>query len=402
MNSELRTFCHINDYDEQGYRNLHRLVAGSLPLVLWAPSSALFRSHGSIPVDYYLKLIEEGKIRIIGREEWLLDPAWRNSPSRWEGAAWDKKIDDAIYRIYINDLHVTDNRQKRVIVAHKEPGKKWAEDAIEAEPELVTFWRGILESPDADDRVPPGTLQAIRKGRLDPLSATTRILRDASNHGQAVVDSLAETPFLLSHADREFLKILDDARYADRSRPDATDLIPQQRLRSDDPTTDALTTQLLEILERLDDCRGEHSLRAFIQRGGQQELVNWLVEIKSEYAAGGVLNEGALARSLALKIRHSKRSGVRDLFDGFSATGLTAVGAGGLVNTAVQVIDDPSISNILGVAISALTLGTGALRMMGYVERSYNGPHWPYLYTYGKKANRDRRRKLIDNLGTAN
>jgi hypothetical protein len=36
-----RSFCHINEYGEKGYRHLHRMIAASSPLVLWAPSSVL-------------------------------------------------------------------------------------------------------------------------------------------------------------------------------------------------------------------------------------------------------------------------------------------------------------------------------------------------------------------------
>ena len=30
------TFCHIGEYDEAGYRMLHRMLAMSQPLILWA------------------------------------------------------------------------------------------------------------------------------------------------------------------------------------------------------------------------------------------------------------------------------------------------------------------------------------------------------------------------------
>lgn len=67
--SVFRTFCHISEYNEFGYANLHRLVAGSKPLVLWAPSSAMFRAHSSVPVDDFLTLLSEGLVRIAGRGE---------------------------------------------------------------------------------------------------------------------------------------------------------------------------------------------------------------------------------------------------------------------------------------------------------------------------------------------
>jgi len=32
------TFCHISEYRLQGYSSLHRMLACSRPLVLWAPA----------------------------------------------------------------------------------------------------------------------------------------------------------------------------------------------------------------------------------------------------------------------------------------------------------------------------------------------------------------------------
>jgi hypothetical protein len=145
---------------------------------------------------------------------------------------------------------------------------------------------------------------------MSPEAATIRILRDARNHGQAVQDSLAETPFLLSRSDTRFLGILTDVRFAARGQ-----------------------------------------------------------KIDGSPAVGGL------------------------------GVAMTAVGATSVANTITQAVQDANnLLNILGVALEAMLAGHGTLKAMGYVEGSFDGPQWPYLYTAGSKANRGRKRQLIDNL----
>jgi hypothetical protein len=52
----------------------------------------------------------------------------------------------------------------------------------------------------------------------------------------------------------------------------------------------------------------------------------------------------------------------------------------------------------LGLTCEALLVGTGTLKAMGYVEGSFDGPQWPYLYTSGRKAAVGRRKQLLDHL----
>lgn len=42
----LPTFCHVSELGALGYGNLHRMLAMSRPLNLWAPSSVLLRDPG--------------------------------------------------------------------------------------------------------------------------------------------------------------------------------------------------------------------------------------------------------------------------------------------------------------------------------------------------------------------
>jgi len=81
-----RTFCHISEYGDAGYANLHRLVAASSPLVLWAPSSARIASPVCrLGPTEFVKLVERRTIRVIGREDWIMNRAFRDG-HRWLGA----------------------------------------------------------------------------------------------------------------------------------------------------------------------------------------------------------------------------------------------------------------------------------------------------------------------------
>ena len=71
-----RTFIHINEYQEDGWRLVPALCALSDELTLWAPSGTLLQSafeNGSAPFspNDLLAAIERGKIRVAAREWWL-------------------------------------------------------------------------------------------------------------------------------------------------------------------------------------------------------------------------------------------------------------------------------------------------------------------------------------------
>src|SRR5947199_5451206 len=131
-----RTFCHISEYGTDGYENLHRMVAASSPVVLWAQSSRLIESASCrLTNREYVKLIEDGQIRIIGREDWILSRPFRNN-HRWPGSRWVAEIDDAIKSIASDDQGLPLN-QRRVALAGRERGDVWAAEYIANNPQVV-------------------------------------------------------------------------------------------------------------------------------------------------------------------------------------------------------------------------------------------------------------------------
>jgi hypothetical protein len=87
-------FCHISEYREAGYQALHRMLAISQPLNLWAPSSAY--SHSPVcklPPKDFVRYVDDGLIRVFGREECLLDPEHRaRHPRGRERAGIDRSM----------------------------------------------------------------------------------------------------------------------------------------------------------------------------------------------------------------------------------------------------------------------------------------------------------------------
>ena len=78
-----RAFFHVDEFREVGMEYLPYLTCVSDPLVVWAPSSILLDATKKTflkPRDL-VSLVdgENAPLRIIGREQWLLDKGFRNA-----------------------------------------------------------------------------------------------------------------------------------------------------------------------------------------------------------------------------------------------------------------------------------------------------------------------------------
>src|SRR6476620_9921478 len=126
------TFCHISEFDADGYQSLRHMVAMSAPITLWAPASSfLNRPDSSVKHHEFRELIRRGAIKVLGRSHWLTDKAWRESKvNDWEGYAWDDSIDGYIRDIYEYDQHNSTNATPpdRVVAAGNAPGPHLVED----------------------------------------------------------------------------------------------------------------------------------------------------------------------------------------------------------------------------------------------------------------------------------
>jgi len=394
---EFSTFCHISQYGDQGYRELARMVAISR-LTLWAPSSYMLKSDASaLTSTTFLDYLNAGKIRVIGRVEWLRDPDSRKD-NPWPGAAWDQTIDGEIRRICDQD-EGKPKSERHVVIAPPESGYGFADRYLAQHPEQVSQWAKTLRGKKSSLDIPGGTREAALR-ESHPREAARRILRDAYNHGQAIAFSEADAPVLVQRKYTKFWNILRDAPPLDV----ATDSDSAQEPMSA-PADHAvdwkmgnLANQLLRILAEFDIHARNHSdadsLGRFIDSAGREDVMKWFqgICVLLRDTPPSQL-DGILVKRLRQEIGDGRFPG---FWEGIKENrDESAVGAAALIPAALGLIADPTgLIGILPLALAVYPLGKGLLRQMGYVPDRFNGLQWPFLYTYGTRPSRRQVKQL--------
>jgi hypothetical protein len=406
------TFCHIGEYDEAGYRMLHRMLAMSQPLILWAPTSPqLEHEQCRIPPQAFLRYVDEGRIRVLAREEWLISRSFRDSRP-YPGARWTGSFDAELKKKCEEDASLP-VEQRRVAAAPAEGGWEWAEEYLADKPGQIARWNRLARSKAAASKVPAGTLQAAsRYAGDDPAKLAKAILRDAYNHGDAIRLSGAEVPFLLSAADRRFLDILGETadparRTANRSRGSKPHVpfAPPADPPSIDETSVELAGQLLDVLWLLDiraaGTRSGRDLDRFLRGDGHQQLVEWLSRMCSHLKQVDARNlDNAVITALQADLGRGKLA--RPLHDMIRHPVAASVGAIGLVTTVMTYAIDPTDAlSTAGFITAAVQVATGLFRALGYIPASFTGPQWPFLYTYGSPATKRQMAPLLGSLSEA-
>lgn len=375
------TFCHISEYGELGYRNLHRLVAFSAPLNLWAPASTLVRECSQIDAKAFVSYVDHGLIRIHGREDWLTNKEFRNN-HRWAQASWVTEIDDALLSIYREDEREPEPK-RRVLAGPPEQGDKLAVDYLNEFPDQVTRWNRIFHSPSAKAKIPVGTFESAKRASKDgPKAVAAAILRDAINHGIAMRDSGAEAPLYLSSADRQFMKLLEESWGTGATAGD------RRRLPADD-----MAGQLIEVLRHLDIHRGPRNLDRFLKGEGRRLMVAWLSEICRRYRYA---NPRDVDRIIITELRSQldQAALANPVTEALLHPITTLGGLVGFVVSAASCVHDPSALDVLGMSAAVVQLTGGVAKQFGYAPSSYTGPQWPFLYAYNSPA----RRKDVEKL----
>jgi hypothetical protein len=384
--SVFSTFCHISEYGRQGYQSLHSLIALSQPLNLWAPSSVLVRHASRIPARHFVRYVEQGFIRVQAREPWLTDRAHRDG-HRWEGACWDHEIDGALLSILRNDERLPES-ERRVLAAPPERGEELAAERLASDPGQVEYWYRAYRSAHVARRIPEGTLEAARRcAQGGPVDVAKLILGVAYNHGAAFELSGAEAPLLLSQADRRFVRLITRAPTADAAAVRAA-TAPSRDLAAE------LAVQLLDVLRLLDVHAGPRDLDTFLRGRGRQELVRWIGDMCERYRHHPRRElDGLVIRELRRAVGRARfRSPVSELRERPMAA---AVGSIALAAGAVDFVLAPGDAmGIAGLAAGAYQLGSGLARQMGWAPTPFDGPQWPFLYSYSSKAKRSQLAKL--------
>jgi hypothetical protein len=357
------------------------------PLILWAPSSAMLRSpESAIDAEDFLHLLETRRIVIVAREAWLAGPGARD-PERWPGSKWDPEVDGRLRDFWENDKNEPPHR-RRVLDAPKESGYEWAKEYFEKHPKEVSRWVRLIRGRKAAEYLPSETLTAARSLLKQPNRAAIRVLRDAHNHGVAYRDSGAVAPFLLDGTDRRFIEALASAPPS-LPAPSADRVlltIPDEN----DTQLGELVTQLVEILQHLDVHAGRplkhRNLRTFIESEEHIELARWMKSLCEQVKKHSTRQiddyviddlQRMLNDSRLLGLLSSLRQRKFDL----------AVGLAGAVTTLTSMVVDPmGPTNLVGAAVTAYPVAKGIVREIGYAPTAFEGPQWPFLYTYGRRS----------------
>ncbi|WP_143447890.1 hypothetical protein [Kineosporia sp. R_H_3] len=374
--AQFPTFCHINDHGHLVYRRLHRMVATSLPLNLWSPSSAYINDPSCrLSGREFVSLVETGLIRIAGREKWLLDQNWR-SKHPFPGASWDKTVDGAIRSIALHDQGIPDVTQRRVIIARDERGIEKADQYLEEHPLEVARLAKLARQKNAPRKVHPGTLEvAFReasglKGPAQDRKIAATILRAAFNHGDAFQDVGARAPYLIKDVDKAFLSIVSD----DASRVTMAAPKDSRSLRADAQ----LAESLLELLRLLDIASPpKRRFRTLVKFYGGEEhraLITWQANLADEFQIRG---QAATVEGVTRSLLDRLEEGRMDWMSGFDKGSMVAGGGAVVLDLTTSGFGPVAI---LGGLLQTISAGHAGLKKLGYVDQEYSGPHWPFAY----------------------
>ncbi|MCX2949301.1 hypothetical protein [Lentzea sp. NEAU-D7] len=396
MTDVFRTFCHISEYGEAGYANLHRMIATSSPLVLWAPSSRLLGSPGCrVTEREFVALVERGTVRIIGREWWLTDRARRDAYS-WEGAAWTPLIDDAIKAIAVQDASLP-RSARRVVIAEEERGDAWGRAHVAENPALAALLHETLLAPDAALHFPSGVVEKAKRYSEDPIGLAEHITRDAYNHDAAIAGSGTRTPFLLERRESRFNELLCSVR--DASDVEFPAAVPAAELSRSDLAE--LTSEVLQVLAHLEDGRGS-GVAKFVRSDGHQLLARWM---RNSCESIGRTSAASVRGEVIARLQREFESG--RLETSWPEIFGTQDSIAGSVGTSAGIIEavasELTICGAVGLAAGTYSIGKGLARRLGYAAAPYTGPQWAFLYAFGRRASGRRHARLqltLDNLGS--
>ncbi|WP_157535295.1 hypothetical protein [Nocardia inohanensis] len=382
--TDFRTFCHISEYGPVGYGNLHRMIAASRPLVLWAPSTVLLNiPECTVGTKVFLDLMNRGDLRIHARESWIMSSAFRDN-HYWAGAKWTRGVDDVIRRIAEEDKDKADI-DKRVRIVPPAQGKERAQEYLTENPRVIG---SVTRAARRGGAIPDGVLETAHRLASDPRGVAEAVFQQAFNHAEAYCDSAAEAPFFLSQSDSRFLKWMSEVH------PGESESGSIRRAQQRRANYAELATQLRRLLRTLETSGTVDHISGFVRSDAHDQLISWFSSLcrSVAYENPDLLDDKVfreLSRQLdTAELKNTLRSWVAkpDSVIGFTGGAITA--AGGLV------FDGVTQWAIAGGFFAALPVGKGLLQRLGYIPAEYTGPQWPFIYAFGKPASNRRIRRL--------
>jgi len=381
------TFCHISDYDEDGFGLIPQMIESSYPLILWAPPGATVNDYYNkricpLSPEKLIYFVEQGNVQIMGRENWLLDEQYRRKYAEDKSfAKWYNNFDGAIKSIWRAQQSMPEH-ERSVHIASEEDGWRWATDLLEDEPERIDpLWKRIEKK-----KVPQVSLKRIHEkgyGEKDKYQAVLQVLRDARNHTKAIYDADVEMPFLLQKKEGDFFEYLEKVG---GSRSLHNDKASHERVSSE------FTREVHRLLERLREGPEKvSSLDEFVGSEAHKDLANWLRSIA--HLAQSIWPEQELRKFMSRQLKRDIEAGLPPeegwniLGAGQAERGATV---GGLITGIASLFFsglafDPSTAfTLTGLAINVVPIVSGISQRLGIIKPDYRGPQWPYLVRFGR------------------
>ena len=255
-------------------------------------------------------------------------------------------------------------------------------------PQVLRTVQRLLQRRDRDRNIPAGVLQTGERYSFEPGGTAVQILRQAYNHGDAIAQSGAAAPFFLADRDSQFIRWIGKL-------DDAKDTVSARRAMVETQQDYAqLATQLLDLLRTLELAGGVRDVSDFIGSEGHTELAQWYGTLCQSVAVEQPKAlEDKISRELQRRLDEAR---LGNTFKSWAArkddAAVFSIGlAAGIAGLAVE---GASALAVGGVVLGAIPVGKGLLKRLGFVAAEYNGPQWPYLYAFGKKASARRVNRL--------
>ena len=410
MDRTFPTFCHVSDYDLVGYRSLHRMIAASSPLVLWAPSGRVLDDYAranvtTVDAVTLVRLVNDGHVQLVGRRDWFLNKRQRKAHP-WPGAHWYDAFDGPIAAICENDLCVADPRQRRVRIVQDADGYEFAQRVLGPDGEPVAapaIYRRVLRLFRAG-HVPSGTAQKAaraagqaRGARAKRRATAREILRDARNHMEAIRLSNAAVPFW-SLEDGAFFALLEEEPRATAPERPGADAAEREALVAFWRYSLELLTRLERVAPSGETIARPDRLDRFLRSEAHAELCAWL-GLQADNAR--FMRADAVPAYLLSVLRQDLPAtrGKRDPAHVFSLPRDQLWRLHAELSQLVQLIStaaDPG--NVLGIV--ALTLWVIQIGQRLLVPPTYPGSHWPFFYAFGDSPSPERVARLREMVET--